>query len=175
MLEQGLLRLLPWRWSQPGEVAGLNEAAWTRKIAGAEDRDLGFVQWVRGPFWASLGPERLEVRETEDAALLMSLEHGWLALGQWKVMDAEPAQVGTMVGAHLLDEHRFRFATFWHEKEGGRSICSPGGQKYAHIERTADGIDLLRFDDQMAANPFLRMVLLGATILQSARPINRKT
>jgi hypothetical protein len=169
MLEEETLHLLPWLWTQPGQVAGLAAAAWVRKIVAARGALLGFVHWTCGPSWAGVRPERLEISETEDAALLMALEHGWFAWGQWRVVDAVNLHVGTVVGAHLLDDQGFRFATLWQEADGVRSIRASAGERYARIELTADGAHVLRFTEHGDVNPFLRMMLLGAVVLQSAR------
>ncbi len=169
MLEQEMLRLLPWRWTLPGAVAGLASAAWIRRVVSGTGADLGFVLWTRGPSWAGLGPERLDVCETDDAALLMALEHGWFASGRWAILDAEHAQVGAVIGAHLLDDHGFRFATLWHEAHGVQRIQASAGKAYACVEVAADGGDLLHFDPRLEANPFLRMVLLGAVLAKKTR------
>ena len=115
-------------------------------------------------------PRELEVCETEDAALLMALEQGWFGFGRWQVIDAEGCCVGRVIGSHLLDEQGARFASIWHESAALQSIRGKNGNTFARLETADDGAALVRFADDLGANPFLRMLLLGACILQQPGP-----
>ncbi len=178
MLELQALRLLPWsRVTPAGKKPGFSEetgflnAPGTVRFFHAVEANaaLGFVRVVRGPAWLGCGPHRLDVCETEDAALLLSIEHGWFGFGHWQVLDAERCRVGAVVGRHLLDEQGGCFATLWHEGAAASAIRDRHGKTLARLEPAADGTETLRFADDLATNPFLRMVLLAACILSPKR------
>ena len=161
---------MPWAWTKPADLSALTTAAWVRRLdAGEALAPLGFVRVVRGPSWLGCGPRRLDVCETEDAALLMSIEQGWFGFGHWRVIDAERCRVGAVVGRHLLDEQDGRFATFWHEGSTSGAIRGLKGRVYAELQTVADGAALIRFAFDLDTNPFLRMVLLAACILSPKR------
>ena len=169
MLEHSELRLLPWTWSRLDSASPLS--GWLRVVeAAGSAEELGSVRLVRGSTWLGCGPRRLEVCETEDAALLMTLEHGWFGFGNWQVLDAERRRVGALVGAHVLEDQGSRFATVWHDGETRLTVRRTNGAVCAHIESRSDGTTLVRFPEDVPANPFLRMVLLGTCILQSPAP-----
>jgi hypothetical protein len=169
MLEHNELRLLPWNWRHFD--ASAPTSGWLRVIAAPGGAgELGCVRMLRGTTWLGCGPRRLEVCETEDAALLMTLEHGWFGFGNWQVLDAERWRAGGVVGPHLLDEQGSRFATMWHDGPTSRTVRRTNGTICLHVETQSDRTTLLRFPDDLPANPFLRMVLLGACILQSPTP-----
>jgi hypothetical protein len=125
---------------------------------------------VRGRSWLGLAPQRLEICESEDASLLATLEHGSLAFGHWHVLDAEQSRVGGIVGAHIIDERGFRLATLWDDGPGRSIIRGRSDRVFTRLETTAGGGTLIRFEENVDVNPFLRMVLLGACVLQRPEP-----
>ena len=167
MLELQALRLMPWTLDASTELAVAGPVRWLRAADG--DALVGFVRAVRGPAWLGCGPRRLDVCETDDASLLMSLEHGWFRFGHWQVMDAERHRVGAVVGRHLLDEQGGRMATLRQEGAAASAIRDRQGRVLAQLETAATGESLLRFAEDLAMNPFLRMVLLAACILSPTR------
>ena len=174
MLELQALRLMPWTSVRPVDVAAWPAPGRVRLVRAQEtDAVLGFVHAVREPAWLGCGPGRLEVCETLDASLLMSIEHGWFAFGHWQVMDAERCRVGGIVGRHLLDEQGGRFATLLQEGAAVSAIRDRLGKVLARLETAADGGALLRFAEDLGTNPFLRMLLLAACILSPTRAQGR--
>lgn len=169
MLEQNELRLLPWIWRPFDSTAPTH--GWLRVIQASDGGvDLGSVRLVRGSSWLGFGPRRLDVCETEDAALLMTLEQGWFGFGNWQVLDAERSRVGGVVGPYVLDDQGSRFAAIWSDGPTSSTVRRTNGTICARIETQTDGTMRLRFPEDLPANPFLRMVLLGACILQRSQP-----
>ncbi|MCI0684562.1 MAG: hypothetical protein L0Y71_20815 [Gemmataceae bacterium] len=168
MLEQTELRLLPWTLGPAGTAAPA--PVWRRVVQCTLGVPLGCVRWLHGPSWLGCGPRRLDVCETEDAALLMTVEHGWFGFGNWRVFDAERSRVGGVVGAYLLDEQGMRFATIWHDGAAARTIRKNSGAVCARIEAPQGDMTVMRFADDVPMNPFTRMVLLGACIVQQPAP-----
>lgn len=170
MLEQPALRLLPWTWIEPRRAAADELSGWTRRIdAEKTGAELGYARKLPSLSIFNLGPSCLEVCETEDAALLMSLEQGWFSFGRWRVLDAERSQIGSIVGPHLLDEQGSCFAAVSNESAAARYIRRNDDAILVRLETVDDGALIVRFAEDLEENPFLRMVLLGACILQ--RPI----
>lgn len=165
MLEQQALRVTPWTCAAPAAPLGSGPMRMVRALDG--DAMLGLVRQVRGPSWLGCGPRRLDICETEDAALLMSIEHGWFGFGRWQVLDAERCRVGSVMGDHLLDEQGGRFATISQESVGASVIRKREGTVLARLETALDGAQTMRFADDLQANPFLRMMLLAACVLRS--------
>src|SRR5262245_30150067 len=162
MLEQAGLRLTPWiRAALPDP----DVCCPVRMVHGLDDALLGFVRETRGPAWLGCGPRRLDVCETEDAALLMSIEHGWFGFGKWRVLDAEESRVGGVVGNHLLDEQGSRFATLRPDAAAVSIIRDRQNRALARLETDATGNQILNFAENLEVNPFLRMVLLACAIV----------
>lgn len=161
MLELQGIRLI--RRAAPGEPDARGTEWTVNSLAGQVM--LGSVREMRGLGWLGCGPRRFEVCETEDAALLMSIEHGWFGFGRWQVRDAERRRVGTVIGNHLLDDQGSRLATIRQENAGASVIRDRQGRGLARLEIEADGAQTLRFADDLEANPFLRMVLLAGAIV----------
>jgi len=161
MLELQGMRLV--RRAAPGEPDARG-TEWT--VNSLDDQVmLGLVREMRGLGWLECGLRRFEVCETEDAALLMSIEHGWFSLGRWQVRDAERRRVGTVIGNHLLDDQRSGFATIRQENAGASVIRDRQGRELARLESEVNGAQTLRFADDLEANPFLRMVLLAGAVV----------
>lgn len=167
MLERQTLRLMPWTWAAPGD-GKLPTLDRSRAVLAPESAAmLGFARLVRGPSWFGCGPQRIDVCETEDASHLLSLEQGWFSFGRWDFYDAERTRIGGMVGRHVLDERGFRSASIWQEGAALHAIRGRGGALLAWIETHGAGTTLLRFADDLDANPFMRMVLLAAALALS--------
>jgi len=171
MLEQPALRLQPWTWIEPRRNSPDEFSGWIHRIdAEKTGSELGCVRKLPSLSIFNLGPNRLEVCETEDAALLMSLEQGWFGFGRWRVLDAEGLQVGSVIGPHLLDEQGSYFAAVLNESAAAKRIRRKDDAVLSQLEMTKEGSLIVRFAADLEANPFLRMVLLGACILQQPCP-----
>lgn len=168
MLVQPELRIGPWRRVAQSESSAPGWLRWIDAAAGTDH--LGMVRLVRGPSWFGLGPQRLEICETADASLVAALERRWLAFGRWQVFDAEHCRVGGLVGAHVLDEQGSRWATLWQDGPARHTIRGRSGRVFAQLEAMPDGSTHFCPADDLDANPFLRMVLLAACVLQTPAP-----
>jgi hypothetical protein len=171
MLEQPALRLQTWTWIEPRRNSADEFSGWIRRIdVEKTGLELGCVRKIPKLSIFNIAPIRLEVCETEDAALLMSLEQGWFSFGRWCVLDAERLQVGSVVGPHLLDEQGSYFAAVSNESAAAKRVHRKDGAVLSRLEIAKDGALIVRFAADLEANPFLRMVLLGACILQQPCP-----
>lgn len=172
MLECDQLRIDPWtpwageilHWPGPLPV-------WVRRIADpTSGRILGLASWpaTNLRFWNRWwGRRLLEITETEDASLLARLHRGWLQ--PWDVLDAEDRWVGTFyrhtlvdgIGRRIdlirrsdsllfLDDARREIAAW-----STPSPCTPGTLRFEFLPR---------FD------PFRRMALLAAVLVQDPLP-----
>src|SRR4051794_16398633 len=84
MLERAVLLLLPWLLDATNPA----QQVWLRQVLdGATAEPLGLVRWAckRRAWLAWFRPYRLEVLETEDAALLLTLVRSWSWLKLWDV------------------------------------------------------------------------------------------
>lgn len=174
MLEHDQLRLAAWSWIDGDAPATLPAACWGRRVDAADGALLGWICATRGGSWWGLGPRLLEVVETEDAALVMTIARGWFGLGPWLVHDAEGYRVGSVLGPHLLDAWGFRGAVVVCESPTHRVIRGLPGQPLASWTVAADGALGLRFLAEGAVDPFQRMVLLAAAVVSESLPPRRK-
>ncbi len=195
MLESHGLLLRPWapppaRW--PGHLrteAGSQTRA-VLDLAGAAA--LGFAYRSPGtagiwPRW--LGRPRIEVYETDDAALVFSAYRAWWS-GAWDVADAEGRAVGNFrAGAYRLSAEavqlwqlpgapaadskyagtlirdRFGRLLAWMDPAGSETgrLLAADGAALAQLTRSAQGTEV-RFVPAREGNPFLKMLLLAALL-----------
>jgi hypothetical protein len=168
MLEELLLTVGAWRWFETGQLPGLVRAGWAREIHGAVP--LGQVRAIRLGRWPWLTPQTLEVLETEDASLVLTLRHGWFGFGRWRVTDAEERTLGSILTPHVLDAEGQRFATVVQAATPGKWQLLRGADLCAEMTIAADGSLRLEFASALEENPFLRMMLLGAALVRQALP-----
>jgi hypothetical protein len=167
MLEAPTLLIHPWQPDNSGPHA------WTRRITdGSASVGLGRVHWL-GPgarsWFAWLRGQRMEVLETDDAALLMTLVRPWGLSRLWDVYDAEERRVGAIAAPVLLDSEGGRRGYLDRpERDCGR-ILDPTSQLLAEYAARPDQVVQLRFAAR-DMNPFLRMLLLGCVLVQQASP-----
>src|SRR5438093_9380890 len=116
MLEQPSLLLRPWVHTL--EVVWpktmVQGSGWMRLIVEpATDRSLGFAGWDTAGFTAWLGwlgRKKIQVFESEDESLLMTLFRPWGILRTWEVLDAEECRVGHLFRDTVYDGHGPRLA-----------------------------------------------------------------
>ncbi|HEX3315007.1 MAG TPA: hypothetical protein VHR72_08960 [Gemmataceae bacterium] len=160
MLERSELRIAPW-------TPAAEPYRWQRAIH-ADDpaRRLGVVRtherWI--PFL-----RKIEIFETDDDALLLSLTRAWFGPA-WQVRDSEGQHVGTLLPDALLDPAGFPFATRIPEPPDRWRLREPTGREYATLARSPGGVEILRFTDERLTNPFLRMMVLGGFLLLDPLP-----
>jgi hypothetical protein len=166
MLEIASLLIHPWQYT--GAVG------WSRRVVeAATGAPVGRVRWLGPPersWFDWLRGQRLEVDETEDAALLMTLVRSWGLSRLWDVYDAEERRIGTIASPVLLDSDGGRRAYLdradrWH----GRML-SPESRVVAEYAQHGHAATHLRFAGDLEANPFLRMLLLGCVLIDDVPP-----
>jgi hypothetical protein len=155
MLEQTVLMLGPMT------------PAGRRDIFGVIGTLVGFAQW-REPsrsWWNRLLARRvMEVREIEDASLLLTVQRALTLLPGHDVQDADGAFVGRVAGAAILDAQLVRWATYFDHELFGRSFVSVAGHGLALAQRTEKGM-LLNFAEEVQSHPFHKMLILAALLL----------
>jgi hypothetical protein len=170
MIENATLHLQPWRWGEPGNPPGLALAGWVRRVHSGEGVEAGFVRATRLGRWPGLTPQQLDVLETEDASLVMTLRRGWLSLGRWQVIDAEGRVVALLQAPHVLDGWGQRYARIEAVGSGRWLVRRDRGEVCATIVDEPDGVQQLGFAPAMEENPYLRMAILGAALALRPRP-----
>ena len=131
-----------------------------------------------------------DVFETDDQSHLFSLRRTWAWSAEWSVRDAEGHTVGTILTpparfAFFLSDVRREVQTSAETRiEDARGLCiarsaemqegcrfeSLGGEELGCLSRHDHGAEL-SFADGATENPFTRMLLLAAAVLQVvARP-----
>jgi hypothetical protein len=142
-------------------------------IFDATNRQLGVIRYASPwpPTWWRR--PTLEVLETSDDALLLTVRRGWLRRN-WALRDADGQYVGTLLADALVDPFGLVFARRSSESTGEWRLQETTGREYARMSRDGDGSETLRFSDEKLTNPFLRMLVLGSfLLLQPAPPANQ--
>jgi hypothetical protein len=155
MLEHGELWLPP----ADGPVA--------RTIAAAAGGPaLGSARWLGrpGPWWWPLARPLLEVREDDDEPLLFTVRRCWGLTCRYEVCDADGQRVGLLSGSSLRDCFGSRLAMRRIDGPGGEVFLDPKGRLLAEVQAEGKGLRL-RFGEAVAGNPFAKMVLLAAVLV----------
>ena len=151
----GAVRIRPIRDEATGETLGLVRRA-----------KIGKKTWWR--FWSL--PTPLEVCETDDRALMMSIRPSRVANGVWLVRDCDGNDIGRLRGQDLLDPWGQPFARRDLDADGAWSLREFDGRAYATCAPTSSGDDALVFVDAELTNPFLRMLVVASFLLLRPRP-----
>ncbi len=162
MLEHHELWLGPWSTAEPSRRA-IHEAAGRQPLGQARWRPRPASSWRR---W--LTQPTLEVVETEDESLLLTVHRLWSWGSAWEVHDADERAVGIVAGSSIRDAlgrclalgHRSVGDSAWH-------IVSPEGPELAAVAPVADGC-VLSFAPLIDDNPFLKMLLLALVLVPGA-------
>jgi hypothetical protein len=128
---------------------------------------LGYARWATEPtpWWRRLfGCGVLAVHEQEDEPLLLTIHRAWSWLPRRCVCDAEGKPVGVLLGRLIHDRHGCLVATL----ENG-IFHAPDRRLLAELTATAEGLRLT-FSDDIAGEPFIKMLLLAATLITSRQP-----
>ena len=169
MLERTSLLLPPW-----GPAAD-DPGGWTRPVVDGAGAYAGRVRTAGGPGWAWISwfrPQRLEVLETADDALLMVLIRTWGLARSWEVYDAEERHVGGVYPPALVDSDGFRRGLV--RLDGPtRGVVTPPAETHLARFEAADGQALrVDFAPDSDPNPFLRMLILAAAVTVQATPLD---
>jgi hypothetical protein len=155
MLETRMLLLSPALDGQP------------RAIADAEtNAPRGFALWQSetNRWWTWLRPPLLSVHEQEEAPLIFTVRPCGLLGRQQEVRDAEDQRIGYLDGTAIRDRNYILYAQ---ARLNGNGIHyeNPGGDTLAIMQRTPEGT-VLTFTKLIEADPFAKMLLLAAALLQ---------
>jgi hypothetical protein len=108
----------------------------------------------------------LAVHEDDDAPLLFTVHRRWSLFGRWEVRDADGNVLGVLSGPFIKD--RFgRHLARWERSAGGLArACDGEGRELLTVAQTAEGTRVA-FAPGAEGNPFLKMVLLSAALVES--------
>jgi hypothetical protein len=136
--------------------------SWVQAIVDGESGvPLGYARWESDPSpwwrrWFQRGV--LAVHEQEDEPLLLTIRQGWGWPPRRCVCDAEGNSVGSLGGRFIQDRYGRRLATL----ENGL-FRAPDQRVLADLVSTTEG-QRLTFSDDIAGEPFVKMLLLAATL-----------
>ncbi|HTU89653.1 MAG TPA: hypothetical protein VMF69_06110 [Gemmataceae bacterium] len=122
---------------------------------------LGYARWEPepAPWWRRLfGQGVLAVHEQEDEPLLLTIQRAWSLLPRRQVCDAEGQPVGALLGRLIHDRYGRLLAAL----ENG-VFRAPDRRALAELSATAEGLRLT-FSDDVAGEPFVKMLLLAAAL-----------
>ena len=142
-------------------------ASGVRAIVDADSgKPLGFARWqTEAPrcWWRPFARSTLAVHEHEDEPLLCTIRHAWGLLPRCVVCDADGYPVGScsFTGRIIRDRYGRPLAAF--HGEGG-TVRSPTQRVLAEWTTAADGLRLT-FRDDIAGEPFVKMLLLSACLV----------
>jgi hypothetical protein len=169
MLEHSSLLVHGWTRTTLADAA----EAWIRPITDGAARPLGFVRYQKLPalswfFW--LPKVRLDVFETQDASHLMSLTRSWTMLHIWDLHDADQRLVGSVYPKSLVASAGESLGFIDLESGEQGSIVNPSGQALARFRKKSGTSFEVAFAPDPAANPFLRMMMLGCLLTLDPKP-----
>jgi hypothetical protein len=168
MLESASLLLLPWTFDRAEQVS------WVRSIRdGATEAPLGVVRCAakRRSWLAWFQSYRLDVLETEDEALLLTLVRSWGLLRLWDLYDAEENRIGSIYPPVLLDRDGVRRGYIQVASSHQAEVIGVDAARLADMDIDATQGLRLRFAPELEANPFLRMLLLGSALTLQPPPL----
>jgi hypothetical protein len=108
----------------------------------------------------------LEVRETDDAPLLFTVHGLWGLFARWEVRDADGNVLGTLCGPLVKDRFGRNLALMERPAPDAARARDNDGQELMTVMRTAEGARVT-FAGDAEGNPFLKMLLLAAALIES--------
>jgi hypothetical protein len=171
MLEQPSLLLR--RWIHSVDVVWpktrVQSAGWVRVIVDpTSERQHGFAAWDTGLFAACfgwLGRKKIQVFESEDESLLMTLLRPWGPLRAWEVLDAEERCVGRLFRDVVYDGYGTRLAAMTPTADGTETaLLADAGVVLATWQDIPGHGCYFRFGESVDKNPFVRMVVLAGVL-----------
>ena len=130
-------------------------------VDGDSGAALGYARWQpeQSSWWRrALGRGTLAVYEQEDEPLLFTIRRSWSLLPSRQVNDAEGEPVGTLLGRFIYDRYDRPVASL--DKGVFRG---PDQRVLAELNPTTEG-QRLTFSDDVAGEPFVKMLLLAAAL-----------
>lgn len=149
---------------RPGSVSGVRAI-----VDGDSGKPLGFARWdMETPrcWWRAFARPALAIHEHEDEPLLCTVRRAWGVLPRSVVRDADGQPVGScsFTGRLIRDRYGRNLAAF-HDADG--TLRSPTQRVLAELMTTEDGLRIA-FDDVVAGEPFVKMLLLSACLVGRA-------
>jgi hypothetical protein len=123
---------------------------------------LGFAHWPpQAPraWWPSFGHCLVEVHEQEDEPLLFTVHRAWSLLPRREVRDADGHPVGSLLG-RLIQDALGRTIAAWQDGV----FRNPYQRILADLAPSSGGMRL-SFADDLNGEPFVKMLLLAATLV----------
>jgi hypothetical protein len=163
MLEEPELLICPWAAEAGPPHATLRKRLIRRPATG---QFLGFARVLSAlSWWSWLTRKTLQVFETEDASLLMTVYRPWGLRRTWEVHDAEERRVGFIYRDGLWESSGARLAaTQWTAANGGGRFVSPAGSELATFEPGQQEGMRLVFHPALEGKPFARLTVLAAVL-----------
>jgi hypothetical protein len=167
MLESASLVLLPWALEQGTAGPG----AWSRHVL-ADGVPGGLIRCTeRRRGWLGWFPSyRLEVLETEDEALLLTLVRSRSLFRLWDLYDAEENRIGSIYPPVLLDSEGQRRGYLQVENGHQGQLLGLSGRPLAEFKLDATKALHLHFTAEADFNPYMRMLLLGGALTLQPPP-----
>src|SRR5438093_1685029 len=161
MLEQPSLELRA--WTQADGPDGRVRALW----AGGEQVGLVRQAPLPAPAWLGwLARRTLYVHELPDSSLVFVLRRAWGWPGRWHLFDAEERLVGTLRGRAIFDGSGNLLGVIESPDERGRGrFLAMHGRELGEYVLQGEGLRMT-FAPAVEGNPFARMLLLGAALVQ---------
>ena len=168
MLEQPSLLLRPWlhafdeAWPKAMGAGG----GWLRVlVCPATEKRLGIAAWeTTGPSgWRTwLSRKRIQVFESDDESLLMTLYRPWGLARTWDVRDAEDRRVAQLLRHGVYDGSGVPLARMALSSDGSEaSLRGADGAALATWQDMPGNGRYFRFGDGFDNNPFVRMSVLA--------------
>jgi hypothetical protein len=142
------------------------DAAGRREVLVVDTGDpAGYARWRSPGRWRQwLTQGVLEVHELEDDPLLCTVRRCWTLLPWYEVRDADEHRIGRMLGSVLQDREDQRCAQRCPDGPGQSIFQGPTGLLLARVDREKEGTRLT-FESVIEWEPFVKMLLLGAVLL----------
>jgi hypothetical protein len=118
----------------------------------------------RAGWWSSFTRPVVEVHEQQDDSLLFSVRRCWSLFSWYEVWDADDRAIGWHGGPLLLSRTGRRMAVREDETGAGTSsYLAQNGKALARLNWQGDDVRL-SFEDEIADEPFVKMLLLAAAL-----------
>jgi hypothetical protein len=138
----------------------------------ATNAALGLVRMVRPQqwwrFWSAAAA--LEVCETDDHSLVMSVRPSRISKGIWLVFDCDGNEIGKLRDNEILDPWTNAFARRERDAAGTWALHELAGRGYATCATDSACEDCIAFLEPVLTNPFLRMLVIGSFLLLRPQP-----
>jgi hypothetical protein len=161
MLTRPRLVIGPWQSLADEKRARLVSDASTGVALGLVRAPSAPQKWWR--VWST--PVALEICETDDRALVMSVRPSLFSKGVWLVRDCDDNEVGRLRDNDVLDPWGNPFARRVCDGSGRWALRELDGRGYATCAPAANGADAIDFLEPALTNPFLRMLVIGSFLL----------